>query len=58
MEQILAFWVHPRSISTAFERDFMERGDFGLDDKPNLRDYYDYHLPFYEKLFKCRITAA
>lgn len=36
----------------------METFDFGLDDKPNLRDYYDYHLPFYEKLFQYRITAG
>jgi hypothetical protein len=36
----------------------METFDFKLDDKPNLRKYYDYHMPFYEKLFKHRITAA
>ena len=28
MNQILAFWVHPRSISTGFERIFIEGGDF------------------------------
>jgi Sulfotransferase domain len=36
----------------------MESFDFGLDDKPRLREYYEYHLPFYEKLFAYRITAA
>ena len=36
----------------------METFDFGLDDKPNLRDYYEYHLPFYEKLYPYRITAG
>jgi hypothetical protein len=35
----------------------MEKFDFGLDDRPNLRDYYEYHLPFYEKLYQCRVTA-
>ena len=34
----------------------METFDFGLDDRPNLRDHYEYHLPFYEKLFEHRIT--
>jgi hypothetical protein len=43
--------------STGIQKN-METFDFGLDDKPNLRDYYDYHLPFYEKLFEYRITAA
>ena len=35
----------------------METFDFGLDDKPRLRDYFKYHLPFYQKLFACRISA-
>jgi hypothetical protein len=35
----------------------MEKFDFGLDDKPNLRAYYQNHLPFYEKLYTHRITA-
>ena len=34
----------------------METFDFGLDDRPNLRDHYDYHLPFYEKLYQYRVT--
>lgn len=34
----------------------METFDFGLDDRPNLRDYYEYHLPFYEKLYQHRIA--
>lgn len=36
----------------------METFDFGLDDKPNLRAYHDYHLPFYEELKQYRVTAA
>jgi hypothetical protein len=35
----------------------METFDFGLDDKPGLRDYYDYHLPYYQKLFDSRVTT-
>lgn len=35
----------------------MEKFDFGLDDKPNLRTYYQNHLPFYEKLYAQRTTA-
>lgn len=35
----------------------METFDFTLDDKPNLRAYYEHHLPFYEKLFEQRITV-
>lgn len=34
----------------------METFDFGLDDRPHLRDHYEYHLPFYEKLYQFRIT--
>jgi hypothetical protein len=34
----------------------METFDFGLDDRPNLRDHYEYHLPFYEKLYQKRVT--
>ena len=34
----------------------METFDFGLDDRPNLRDHYEYHLPFYEKLYQDRVT--
>ena len=36
----------------------METFDFGLDDKPNLREYFNHHLPFYQKLFDHRITTA
>jgi hypothetical protein len=35
----------------------LEKFDFGLDDKPNLRDYYNHHLPYYEKLYAQRITS-
>jgi hypothetical protein len=35
----------------------MEQFDFDLDDRPNLRAYYDHHLPFYEKLYEHRVTA-
>ena len=34
----------------------METFDFGLDDKPNLRDYFEYHLPFYQALFAYRLS--
>jgi hypothetical protein len=32
----------------------METFDFGLDDRPNLRAYYEYSLPFYETLYEKR----
>jgi hypothetical protein len=35
----------------------IEKFDFGLDDKLNLRTYYDHHLPLYERLYAQRITA-
>lgn len=36
----------------------METFDFGLDDKPGLRDFYEHHMPFYQKLFDYRISAT
>ena len=36
----------------------MANFDFGLDDKPKLRDYFEYHLPFYQELFANRISAS
>jgi hypothetical protein len=48
MEQILAFWVHPRSISTGFERVFMERGDYKVLHEPFSPLYY-----VYEKRVDC-----
>ena len=36
----------------------LEIFNFGLDDKPKLRDYFKYPLPFYQKLFAYRISAA
>jgi hypothetical protein len=35
----------------------LEKFDFVLDDKPNLRNYCNYHLPFYQKLYAQRITS-
>jgi len=40
MNPILAFWVHPRSISTGFERIFIERGDFKVLHEPFSPLYY------------------
>ncbi|MGD2271409.1 MAG: hypothetical protein PVI06_13470, partial [Desulfobacterales bacterium] len=48
MNRIIAFWVHPRSISTAFERVFIERGDFKVLHEPFSALYY-----VYEKRVDC-----
>lgn len=40
MEKIIALWTHPRSISTAFERVMMERGDFNILHEPFSYLYY------------------
>lgn len=40
MNKIIALWTHPRSISTAFERVMMERGDFGVIHEPFSYLYY------------------
>lgn len=34
MNTIIALWAHPRSLSTAFERIFIERGDFTVFHEP------------------------
>jgi len=40
MKQILILWAVPRSISTAFERMMIERGDFTVFDEPFSEYYY------------------
>ena len=40
MNSIIAFWVHPRSLSTAFERMMIERGDFEVLHEPFSLLYY------------------
>ncbi|MCG8698343.1 MAG: hypothetical protein MI922_09850 [Bacteroidales bacterium] len=40
MNDIIALWTHPRSISTAFERVMMERGDFNILHEPFSYLYY------------------
>jgi hypothetical protein len=40
MNKIVALWTHPRSISTAFERVMMERGDFAILHEPFSYLYY------------------
>jgi len=40
VHQILALWCHPRSLSSAFERAMIERGDFHVCHEPFLYDYY------------------
>jgi len=40
MNAIVALWTHPRSISTAFERVMMERGDFTILHEPFSYLYY------------------
>lgn len=40
MHQILALWTHPRSLSTALERVFIERGDFVVIHEPFSVLYY------------------
>lgn len=42
MERIIALWAHPRSLSTAFERMMMERGDFCVLHEPFSYVYYLY----------------
>lgn len=44
MNKIIALWVHPRSLSTALERVFMERGDFKV-----LHEPFSYVFYVYEK---------
>ncbi|MDM8536069.1 hypothetical protein QUF70_04885 [Desulfobacterales bacterium HSG17] len=39
-QPIVALWTHPRSISTAFERVMMERGDFNILHEPFSYLYY------------------
>jgi hypothetical protein len=40
MNKIIALWTHPRSISTAFERVMMERGDLTILHEPFSYLYY------------------
>ncbi|THB75785.1 MAG: sulfotransferase family protein [Desulfobacteraceae bacterium] len=40
MNDIIALWTHPRSISTAFERVMIERGDFNVLHEPFSYLYY------------------
>ena len=40
MNQIVALWVHPRSLSTVMERIFIERGDFKVIHEPFAYTYY------------------
>ena len=40
MNSTIALWTHPRSISTAFERVMMERGDFKILHEPFSYLYY------------------
>jgi hypothetical protein len=40
MHRILALWAHPRSLSTALERVFIERGDFVVMHEPFSGLYY------------------
>ena len=40
MNVILALWAHPRSLSTALERIFIERGDFTVMHEPFSAVYY------------------
>ncbi len=40
MDQVLALWCHPRSLSTAFERMMSERGDMTIVHEPFLYLYY------------------
>ncbi len=40
MNRIIALWCHPRSLSTAFERMVIERGDLEVIHEPFLYLYY------------------
>ena len=40
MKKIIQLWVHPRSLSTAMERVFIERGDFTVFHEPFAYTYY------------------
>ena len=39
-QKSIALWAVPRSISTAFERVFVERGDFKVFHEPFSASYY------------------
>ncbi len=43
MNKIIALWTHPRSVSTAFERVMMERGDLHILHEPFSYFYYVQH---------------
>lgn len=47
-------WHVHASQSTGIQKD-MEKFDIGIDDVSHLRSYYEYHLPFYEALYKHRL---
>lgn len=47
-------WHVDAAKSTGIQKN-MEKFTFTLDDRPNLRSYYEYHLPFYEALYKHRL---
>lgn len=40
MNPMIALWAHPRSLSTALERSFIERGDFAVFHEPFAYVYY------------------
>lgn len=48
-------WHVDAAVSSGIQKN-METFDFSLDDRPNLRDHYEYHLPFYQKLYQDRVT--
>jgi hypothetical protein len=50
-------WHVDATRSSGIQKNF-ETFDFGLDDKPNLRAYYDHHLPLYQKLYAQRTNAG
>jgi hypothetical protein len=47
-------WHKDAIASTGIKKD-MEKFDITIDEKPFLRSYYEYHLPFYEGMMKHRL---
>ena len=47
-------WHTDAAKSTGIQKN-MEKFDISLDDKPHLREYYNHHKPFYDRMYAQRI---
>lgn len=50
-------WHTDAAKSTGIVKN-MEKFDFTLEDKPHLKEYYTYHLPFYQKMYQYRVGGS